>query len=60
MTTNQFYYCYSPNLYRFLREKGVKYICTGLNESTMRQFWQFYRDEKLSELLAQYQAQKPE
>lgn len=56
---NRFFYCYSPVLYRFLRESGVKYICTGLNESTMRQFWQFERNEKLNDLLTEYAGNKP-
>ncbi len=56
---NRFFYCYSPVLYRFLRESGVKYICTGLNESTMRQFWQFERNDKLNDLLTEYAGNKP-
>lgn len=56
---NKYFYCYSPTLYRFLREKGVQYICTGLNESTMRQFWQFERTDHLNALLTEYAGNKP-
>jgi len=59
-TTNEFFYCYSPVLYRFLRDKGAKYICTGLNEKTMRQFWQYKQTPSLNGLLDTYAATKPE
>jgi hypothetical protein len=56
---SDFFYCYSPNLYKFLRDRGVKFICTGLNESSMRQFWQYPRNEHLDELLTEYAGNKP-
>jgi hypothetical protein len=56
---NEFFYCYSPNLYKFLRNKGVKYICTGLSENTMRQFWQYRRDDNFNVLLTKYAGNKP-
>lgn len=55
----EFYYCYSPNQHDFLRKHGVRYICAGLNESTMRKFWQYRRDERLNELLTQYAESNP-
>lgn len=59
MTNDKFYYAYSPNLYRFLKAQGLRYICTGLNESTMRQFWQYERTPALSAALTSYAASKP-
>lgn len=56
---NDYFYCYSPNLYRFLRDHDVKYICTGLNEGTMRQFWQYQRNAELNTLLTEYAGNKP-
>lgn len=56
---NGFYYCYSPAQYRFLRDSGVKYICTGLNESTMRQFWQYARTDELNEVIKKYAENRP-
>lgn len=56
---NEFFYCYSPNLHEFLRANGQRYICAGLNENTMRKFWQYRRDEKLDELLRQWRENKP-
>lgn len=57
---NEFFYCYSTNLHDFLRLRGVRYICAGLNETTLRKFWQYRRDERLNELLTQYREGKPE
>jgi hypothetical protein len=55
----EYYYCYSPAQYRFLRDSGIKYICTGLNENTMRQFWQYARTTLLDALLTKYADNKP-
>jgi hypothetical protein len=54
-----YYFAYSPNLYKFLRDNGARYIATGLNENTHRQFWLYERNAKLSDLLTQYQVNKP-
>lgn len=57
--TNRFFYCYSPNLYRFLRDNNIRYICTGLNENSMRQFWQYERTNEFERLLSEYTNGKP-
>lgn len=59
MSNSNFYYAYSPNLYRHLKALGFRYICTGLNESTMRQFWQYERTQELSDALTSYADNKP-
>jgi hypothetical protein len=56
---NDFYYCYSTKLHDFLRENGVRYICAGLNENTLRKFWQYRRSDELNGLLAQWNVRKP-
>ncbi|MDH5159836.1 hypothetical protein P5X88_02745 [Heyndrickxia oleronia] len=56
---NEFYYCYSPNLQAFLQTQGQRFICVGLNEKTLRKFWQYKRSAELDELLTKWQAQKP-
>lgn len=56
---NSYYYAYSPNLYRHLKALGFRYICTGLNESTMRQFWQYERTPELSAALTKYTENNP-
>lgn len=57
--TNEFYYCYSLNLHKHLQANGQRYICTGLNDSTMVKFWQYRRTDKLHELLREWAENKP-
>jgi len=59
MIDMEFYYCYSTNLHDFLRTHGERYICAGLNENTLRKFWQYARTDKLNELLAMYSKERP-
>lgn len=49
---NEFFYCYSTKLHDFLRINQQRYICAGLNENTMRKFWQYRRTEELNRLLS--------
>ncbi len=56
---NGFYYCYSANLYEFLRDHNQRYICVGLNENTLRKFWQYARTPELDRLLTEWQRRKP-
>ncbi|MEK4178550.1 hypothetical protein NSQ61_02990 [Aeribacillus sp. FSL K6-1121] len=56
---NEFFYCYSPNLHEFLRTNGQRYICAGLNENTMRKFWQYKRTPEFERLLATYTTNNP-
>lgn len=51
---NEFYYCYSIKLHTFLQERGQRYICAGLNEKTMRKFWQYRRTDELHALLHEW------
>ncbi|MEH7121554.1 hypothetical protein V7128_29815, partial [Neobacillus vireti] len=47
--------CYSTNLFEFLRfDKGQRYICTALNDKTMKRFWLFQRTEELEQYLVEY------
>lgn len=57
--TNEFFYCYSMNLQSFLQSHGQRYICAGLNEKTMRKFWQYRRSDELHELLREWAENKP-
>lgn len=56
---NEFYYCYSPRLHVFLQEQAQRYICVGLNEKTLRKFWQYPRNSELDALLNEWQANRP-
>jgi len=55
---NDFFYCYSPQLKARLLDEGERFICAGLNESTMRKFWLFKQNDKLSEVLAEWSARR--
>jgi hypothetical protein len=57
--SNDFYYCYSTKLHDYLRENGQRYICAGLNENTMRKFWQYGRTDELNTLLDAWSASNP-
>lgn len=55
ISKNDLYFCYSKNLFKFLKVgNGVSFICTGLHEKTLQQFWLFERSVELHELLRQY------
>jgi hypothetical protein len=57
---NEFYYCYSIRLQAHLQAQGQRYICAGLNEKTMRKFWQYRRSDELHRLLRDWADSKPE
>lgn len=59
MKNNEYFYCYSTNLHELLRSKGIRYICAGLNENTMRKFWQYRRTAEFEQYLAEYTASNP-
>ncbi|BDH63309.1 hypothetical protein MTP04_34390 [Lysinibacillus sp. PLM2] len=53
----KYFYCYSTNLYKFLKQEELFYICSGLNENTLRKFWLYVRDDKLNYALRDYKEQ---
>jgi hypothetical protein len=51
----KYFYCYDINLFKFLKQqKYLNYICTGLNENTLKKFWQFERTKELDIYLNEY------
>lgn len=34
--------------------KSLKYLCTGLHERTLQQFWMFERNDELHQYLVEY------
>lgn len=54
-----FFYCHSPNLHEYLQRNGQRYICVGLNENTLKKFWQYRRSDELHRLLSEWQANRP-
>lgn len=56
ISQNEFFYCYSPMLFNYLRfKKGIPFICTGKHLETHKQFWQFRRNEDLERAVKEYQ-----
>ncbi|MEK5398434.1 hypothetical protein [Paenibacillus sp. FSL K6-2859] len=52
---NEFFYCYSMKLFKFLRmDREFSFICSGLHEKTMQKFWQFKRTEELNRALLEF------
>lgn len=56
---NPFFYCYSTNLHNLLRSKEIRFVCSGLNENTMRKFYQYYRTAEFEGVLAEYTSNNP-
>lgn len=52
--SNAYLYCYSPAMFHFLRAKGIRYICVGINEKTGGRFWLFAKDTAVRSALDEY------
>lgn len=55
---NERFYCYSTTLYHFLRANGLRYEYVTRHKRTGNRMWVFKRDERLSELLDEYDEKK--
>lgn len=51
---DEYLFCYSPPMLHFLRAKGHRYICVGVNERTGGRFWLFAKNETLRQSLDEY------
>lgn len=58
MKKSDFFYCYSINLLRILRDNGHSHIQKGTNPSTNRDFWVFIRTPSFLETLTKYKDTK--
>lgn len=53
--TNELFFCYSINLYNFLKkDKQLNYILTGKHIKTDKQFWVFNKNQILLDALDEY------
>jgi hypothetical protein len=52
--TNKYFFCYSINLFRHIRDSGIQYISKGINPSTGRSFWLFERTDELNDKLTEW------
>lgn len=55
---NNYYYCYSYPLKKFLIDNGEYCVVKGINPNTNKQYWVFERNEKLNVLLTEWQSRK--
>ncbi|TCM89614.1 hypothetical protein EV294_11279 [Paenibacillus sp. BK033] len=51
---NAYLFCYSPAMFQFLRARGHRYICVGINERTGGRFWLYAKDDGLKRSLDDY------
>ena len=53
------YKCYSPNLKKFLLDKGFKYLWVDVSKSSGKTFWMFELTDELSQVLTEWTNNKP-
>ena len=46
--------CYSPNLQKFLENKGLPYLFKGVHNVTKVEFWSYPKSDILNGLLDEY------
>ena len=57
-TVNQYFFCYSINLYREIKDNNIYYITKGINPSSNRSFWVFEKTDKLKQILTSWTKSK--
>lgn len=50
---------FSNPLKEFIMNKGIPYLCVGLDSKTKKTFWAFYLDEELDCVLTEWKNTKP-
>ncbi|WP_297136140.1 hypothetical protein [Terrisporobacter sp.] len=48
------YICYDANQKKYLIEHGERYYVCGLNPTNKRTFWVFMRNDKLNDLITEW------
>jgi hypothetical protein len=48
---NKYFYCYSINLYRAIRQNNIPYVMKGIHPKTNKTYWVFERNQLLSDVL---------
>lgn len=52
---NNYYFCYSTNLYRELKHtNNIQYITKGINPSNNKTFWVFEKTDQVKEILTNW------
>lgn len=57
-SNNPYFFCYSINLYRQLKNNNLYYITQGTNPSSNRDFWVFEKSDKLKQILTKWSNNK--
>ena len=52
------FYCYSTTLMHFLKANGLRYEYAGIHNRTGNRMWVFRRDDRLRDLLDEYDERK--
>lgn len=55
LTNRDFLYCYSPRLYRHLKQCGIKYILKAKSIKDDKIFTLYYRSHELQKALESYE-----
>lgn len=58
MSNETLFYCYSTTLMHFLRSNGIRYKYVTNHNRTNNRMWVFKRDNRLGELLDEYDERK--
>lgn len=58
MRNEKYYYCYSYPQKKYLMDNGEKYVLKGVHTTSQKTYWVFERNEKLDELLNNWQLNK--
>lgn len=53
-SNNSYFFCYSINLLRFIRNNNIENVAKGINPKTNRTYWMFERNSKLDIILNQW------
>ena len=59
MDSQKVFYCYSINLFHFLRQRKFYYLHKGTHERTGRVFWSFDGTEEFNKALTEYGINNP-
>lgn len=58
MDRDKYYFCYSQNLMKFLKDNNEEWICIGVNDKTNRKYWLFEKTDSLKKLLGIFTEKK--
>lgn len=57
LTNKDFFFCYSPQLSKFLEQEGYNYIVVGVNPKSKQTYSMYQKSEGLSKAINKYRNQ---